>query len=174
MTARILLDKSKQHLATHPHFIQQVYALEIFQSGAQWMALRLAEIRQESSNIVLRRNFNYYGFFKYGICVLAFILSLFFLLEFSIFLIPLSILTFYFVEVHFLFLFPLLIDEVEQPFSASIKLTHKIGMFRAMAIVLHLAVYMLSGLFERSSPFQKWHIGCLAVLFWYETAKASE
>lgn len=174
MTAKILLHKSKQHLGTHPHFIQRVYHFEIFESGAQWMAARMAEIRKQQFVTVPHQDFSYYGFLKYRICILAFVLSFAFLIQYSIFLIPLSVLVFYFVEVHFLFLFPLLIDEVEQPLLESIKLTYKIGVLRSMLIVLCIAVYMLSGLLEITSPFKRWHIGCLAVLFWYEVVKTSE
>lgn len=171
MTAKNLLDKSKHHLTIHPHFIQHVYHLEVFESGAHWMAARLAEIRKQQAVAVPQQDFSYYGFLKYGICILAFILSLVFIIQYSIFLIPLSVLVFYFVEVHFLFLFPLLIDEVEKPLLKSIKLTYKIGVLGSMSIVLCIAVYMLSGFFELTSPFKKWHIGCLAVLFWYEAIK---
>jgi len=174
MTAKNLLDKSKQHLAAHPHFIQHVYHFGIFESGAQWMAARLAEIRKQNVDTVPYRNFSYYGLLKYGICILAFVLSLIFLIQFSIFLIPVSVLVFYFVEVHFLFLFPLLIDDIERPLLESIRLTYKIGVIHSISIVVRIAAYMLSGLFETAKPFKKWHVGCLAVLFWYESIKSSE
>ena len=98
----------------------------------------------------------------------AFLISAAFFFSLNIFLTPLSIIVFYLFEVHFLFLFPLIIDKIDQPILTSIKQTYKVGIFNALVTVIPIACFMLKGLFNISKPFHNWHIGSLAILIWYQ------
>ena len=168
MSPQLLLQKSELHLHNHPHFIPEVKMFSIFSKGAQWMFDRLQELNPEPAlewNSSL--NYEYYGYLKYGICTACFIGSACFFFHHSFWLVPLSILIFYGLEVHFLFLFPLLIDGVNHPVHRSFMLTYKIGILKAMYTVMVVAAYMLWGLNDVKQPFRKWHIGCMAILLWY-------
>lgn len=168
MSPQLLLQKSELHLRNHPHFVSEVNTFSIFSKGARWMFDRLQELNPElalewNSNL----NYEYYGYLKYGICSACLIGSASFFFHYSFWLSPFSILIFYGLEVHFLFLFPLLIEGVKHPFYRSFMLTYKIGILKAMYTVMVVAAYMLWGLFDVKQPFRKWHIGCMAVLIWY-------
>lgn len=113
-------------------------------------------------------NFRYYGYLKYGISLLAFLTSCFVLGKLHLWLMPLAILVFYACEVHFLFLFPLLIDQVKKPMQTSIRQTYRIGFGKALLWVFAIAIYMLSGLLNFRNPWRKWHIGCLSIVLWYK------
>jgi len=82
------------------------------------------------------------------------------------------VLGFYLVEIHMLFLFPVLLDGIPAPLSASMRLTYRVGIVTCLLTVLLLAGYMLLGLLRFDRPLKNWYIGCLAVLLWYveETA----
>ena len=80
---------------------------------------------------------------------------------------PLAGLAFYVVEVHFLFLFPLLLDGVAHPLRASVRATYRVGFLKALAWTLTLAAFMLAGLLRWRRPWRSWHIGCLALIQWY-------
>ncbi|TVT42597.1 hypothetical protein FNT36_00420 [Hymenobacter setariae] len=82
-------------------------------------------------------------------------------------LLPLAGLAFYVVEVHFLFLFPLLLDRVAHPLRTSIWATYQVGFMRALTWTLAIAAFMLAGLLNRRQPWRNWHIGCLALIHWY-------
>ena len=68
-----------------------------------------------------------------------------------------SILAFYIIEVHFLFLFPLLIDRVSNPMLTSCKMTYKIGFLKALITVFQIGLYMMFGLLQLKEPFKKWN-----------------
>jgi hypothetical protein len=112
-------------------------------------------------------SFHFYGYLKYGICLIGFFTSFIYFNE-SIVYLPISILIFYFFEVHFLFLFPLLIDKIQNPIWKSIEITYKIGILRTMFLVIQIAIYMLLGIFDLKNPFKNWHIGCLCIIIWYQ------
>ncbi len=162
MNFKQLLLRSKDTYAVSSNHVEKVISKNLFQSGANWMAEKM------NVSIAEKTHFNQYGFFKYGICLIAFVLFFCFLLHRNIFLTPLSIVVFYFFEVHFLFLFPLLIDRIPNPIRESIKISYKIGILKAMFIVMQLSFFMLIGLFCFKNPFKNWHIGCLCIVIWYE------
>ncbi|MFD1468639.1 hypothetical protein ACFQ48_10420 [Hymenobacter caeli] len=111
--------------------------------------------------------FGRYGSLKYGSSLLALLVVAGVLVRLHLFLLlPLAGLAFYVVEVHFLFLFPLLLDCVAHPLRASVRATYRVGLLKALAWTLVLAAFMLAGLLSRR-PWHNWHIGCLALIHWY-------
>jgi hypothetical protein len=169
MTVRALITQSARQFDQQPRQVQQLFSRHIFASGARWMFEKLPENEQETpAGFDTSTNFGFYGCLKYGISLLAFAGACFALGKVSVLLTPLAVLCFYFFEVHFLFLFPLLIDKVKDPLLTSIKETYRIGLPRALVWVFTIAVFMLSGLLNRQNPFRRWHIGCLSILLWYQ------
>jgi len=166
MMYRQLLEQSRNSLDKNPVYINAPLSIQIFSSGAKWMASQLdsAETKAFDNDT----NFEFYGAVKYGICILAFFATAILLWRINIFITPLAVLVFYFCEVHFLFLFPLLIDKVKQPLSKSIHLSYTIGIFTCMATVIPISIFMLAGLVNIKAPFKNWHIGSLAIIIWYK------
>jgi hypothetical protein len=80
---------------------------------------------------------------------------------------PLSIVCFYIVEVQWMFLFPLLIDQSPAPLRESIAMTRNIGTINAVWVILPIGVFMLLGLFYWKNPLKHWYLGCLAVVIGY-------
>jgi len=162
------LSKAKIHFNQRPVYVEQGSWINLFSSGAEWMVERLNEISSENQYIFNRDvHFTTYGLGKYLLCLLAFFISFLLFSKTHIALTPLSILVFYVFEVALLFLFPLLIDGVKHPIITSIKMTWEIGFFKAVLIVIPIAIFMLIGLFDIKKRYHNWHIGCLAILFWY-------
>ncbi|UOQ52490.1 hypothetical protein [Hymenobacter cellulosivorans] len=168
MTVGRLLSESERQFNKRPAQVQQVFPSTIFDAGARWMFEKLHVDEPESAAVFrASTNFSYYGYLKYGLSLLAFLTSCFALGKIHLLLTPMAVLVFYVFEVHFLFLFPLLIDGVENPIQASIKQTYRIGFGKALLWVFIIAIYMLSGLLDRRNPWRKWHIGCLSIVLWY-------
>lgn len=140
----------------------------LFPAGAQWMYDRMQEIRP--SDIPFDPAFNYtgYGILKYGVCLAGFALPLLASAKVELITVLLSVVFFYLLEVHFLFLFPLLIDRAPRPLLTGIRMAWSIGIGRCLITVIPIATYMLLGLFRRSDPLRNWYIGCLAIIIWYE------
>jgi hypothetical protein len=169
MTVRALIIQSARQFDQQPRQAQQLFSRHIFASGARWMFENLPENEPETAaGFDAATNYGFYGCLKYGISLLAFAGAFFALGKVSVLLTPLAVLFFYFFEVHFLFLFPLLLDKAKNPLLTSIKETYRIGLPRALAWVFTIAVFMLSGLLNRQNPFRRWHIGCLSILLWYQ------
>ena len=169
MRWRDLLGKSRTQLA---HSATPAAGGYSFRAGARWMAGQLSVLRQlpPDSHWHEGQAYNRYGCLKYGLSTAGFGLVAG-ALPCWIGL-PLAVLAFYVLEVHFLFLFPLLIDGVPQPMQASIRMTYRLGLRRAVANTLPIGLYMLAGLGNRPDPLRRWHEGCLAVLIWYEEERA--
>jgi len=169
MTVKALLKQGAIQFDQQPSQVQHIFSLHIFASGAQWMFGKLQETELETAvRFDAATPFGLYGCFKYGISLVAFVGSFLVLEQVSVLLTPLAVLFFYIVEVHFLFLFPLLLDRARNPLLTSIKTTYRIGLLRALLWVLTIGVYMLSGLLNRYNPLRRWHIGCLSVILWYQ------
>jgi hypothetical protein len=168
MNAFQLIAKSKVMLAEQDSRMRVKPTVEVFSHGANWMRFQLNALGQRQLDTTEKIRFNYFGILKYGICIFAFFLSATLLMQLDKLLIPLAILFFYFAEVHFVFLFPLLLDGCNNPLLTSIRQTYKIGIFYAMLIVIPLSVYMLAGLFNVKDPFKNWHEGALAIIIWYQ------
>ncbi len=169
MNYKTLLLQSQEHLRGYPVYIKHQISYNVFSLGAKWMFDRLNEVDPYKKGVFDPSvNFGFYGLLKYGICIASFFISAFLLFRVNIFLSPLGIIVFYFFEVQFLFLFPLLIDKVENPIWTSIEQTYKIGIIKALVTVIPIAFFMLIGLFDFKAPFRNWHIGSLAIIIWYK------
>lgn len=163
--------KSSIHFEKHPHVIEKLELNNIFSLGAKWMHTRLQEFRGHDINeFTIVSKYNFYGFLKYLVLAHCFVISTLVLYHIDVVLLPLVILIFYFVEVHFLFLFPLLIDKAENPIKESVRLSYKIGIIKAIWNVIPISFFMIIGLFNYKKPLRNWYLGCLAVLIWYEEA----
>ena len=169
MNYRHLITQSTSIYERKPYKIEHVFSLNIFNYGANWMYANL--IYLDNKNRIINFpyiSYNRYGYIKYGICLTIWVLSLFLLMRLNIYLAPVSILIFYFCEVHFLFLFPLLIDNVKNPILTSIKQTYRIGLFKTIFTVSQIGIFMILGFLNFKNPFKNWYIGCLAILIWYQ------
>ncbi|PJJ61171.1 hypothetical protein [Hymenobacter chitinivorans] len=169
MTVGRLLSESERQFDKRPAQVQQVFSSNVFDAGARWMFQKLHEDEPETAGAFdASINFSYYGYLKYGLSLLAFLTAGFVLGQIHLWLMPLAVLVFYGFEVHFLFLFPLLLDRVENPIQTSIEQTYRIGFVKALLWVFTIAMYMLSGLLNHRNPWRKWHIGCLSIVLWYK------
>jgi hypothetical protein len=167
MKSAQLIAQSEAQLARAPLRCKDTFAFNVFESGAEWMAAQLSDGRPVS-DFIASRKYSVYGWMKYGLSLMAMIISLWMCVNINLWLLPLSIVVFYLVEVHFLFLFPLLIDDVASPVLTSIQQTYKSGLFVSLLTVMPIGFYMLAGLLNVRDPFRNWHVGCLAVILWYK------
>ncbi len=169
MDFKTLIQLSKTEFDSQPNQIKRPISLNIFNAGAKWM---FDKLNQSELNDTLefdeRISYSFYGVLKYVLSLSFFTLSLVLAWEFNKLLMPFTILVFYLVEVHFLFLFPLLLDKVSNPISTSIRQTYRIGLMTTALRVLQIGVFMLVGIMNFTNPFRNWHIGCLAILLWYK------
>ncbi len=167
MKYRQLIYQSKKNLQINPPVIDGIISINVFELGAEWMFDKLNE-NKKKMQFDRSINFSAYGFLKYGISLLGFLLSAFVFFKINFLLLPFSIIIFYLAEVHFLFLFPILIDNVESPVWTSIKQTYKTGILTALITVIPIGFFMMFGLLNFKDPFRNWYIGCLAILIWYQ------
>lgn len=156
-------------MSAEPILIDKPLSVNVFREGGVWMCRWLSRLeRKQGISYDGLAHFNAYGFMKYGICIAAFVISLWCFFTWNVYLMPLSVVVFYIAEVHFLFLFPLLIDKVEKPVLKSIAITYRMGLVNVLLKVIPIGFYMAFGLFRFSDPFRNWYKGCLAVLIWYQ------
>jgi hypothetical protein len=163
MKFRRLLAQSKTQLAAQPPVVSQYISFRVFESGAHWMAEKMNV--QHSGNVT---SFSAYGALKYGVSGVFFVASALLLGSINLWLLPLSVVIFYLAEVHFLFLFPLLIDKVKRPVWTSVKQTYRTGLLASLLNVIPIGLFMLLGLLRRKDPLRNWYIGCLAIVIWYK------
>jgi hypothetical protein len=163
-----LLQQSKAHLDQHPCYITDAVSFDVFTKGAGWMHEQMNTLRHSATDFNTAINYQGYGFLKYSICIALWFITVIALYSINVFLIPVSVLVFYFAEVHFLFLFPLLIDGVKNPVLESIKQTYRIGIFNAVATVFPIGCFMIVGLFNKKTPLRNWHTGSMAIIIWYQ------
>jgi hypothetical protein len=168
MTVCGLLKRSAQQLTEQPNQVRQPLSPRIFTTGARWMFAHLPPQAACPARFDEKTNFGRYGSLKYGSSLLAFGAVAAGLIKLHLpVLLPLAGLAFYVVEIHFLFLFPLLLDRVAHPLRASIRATYRVGFWKALAWTLAIAAFMLAGLLRRRRPWRNWHVGCLALIYWY-------
>jgi hypothetical protein len=169
MKYQYLIYQSKINLQADPPSINGVFSINIFKLGAKWMFDKLNENKNDKKlKFNHSINFFVFGLLKYGISFFAFLLSAILFSKINFFLIPLSIIIFYFAEIHFLFLFPILLDNVKKPIFTSIKQTYKTGVLTTLINVIPIGLYMIFGLLNIKAPFRNWYIGCLAIIIWYQ------
>ena len=164
-----LISQSKINLELKPPIIKGILSINIFELGAKWMFDKLNE-NKTGREMQFNQSINFfaYGFLKYGISFFVFLVSAFLFFKINYLLLPLSIILFYLAEIHFLFLFPMLIDNVEKPIWTSIKQTYKTGFVTTLVNVIPIGFYMVSGLFNVNDPYRKWYVGCLSIIIWYQ------
>jgi hypothetical protein len=169
MKFQYLISQSKANLQLNPPKSFGVFSLHIFRFGAKWMFNKLHEDKLDN-HVQFNSTINYfaYGIVKYGISFILFLLSAIIFIKVNLFFLPISILLFYLSEIHFLFLFPLLIDNIENPILTSIKQTYKIGVLTTLLNVIPIGLFMLFGLLNYKDPFRNWYIGCLSIVIWYK------
>ena len=165
MKFRSLLRHSKAQLEAAGSFTPVSFSPAVFSAGAQWMYGQLPAQQKGFNKAV---SYTFYGLFKYGISLFAFGLAGAGLFKINPILLPLAVFAFYLVEVHFLFLFPLLLDGVAHPVWESIRQTYRIGLLTALRTLIPIGFYMLAGLVRFKSPLRNWHTGCGAILIWYQ------
>jgi hypothetical protein len=166
MTHRQLITASKTHYAALALHSPLPRPAVLFPSGAQWMYDRLHELQPASMRPFNPAvNYNWYGGMKYGICLAGLVMGF---IAPGIWAIPVGIALFYLLEVHLLFLFPLLIDDEPRPLQASIRATYKVGVGKCLTMVLPIAGFMLIGLLQKTDRLRNWYVGCLAIIIWYD------
>lgn len=161
-----LLSHSKESIGTDFPVSNKIISFQVFEIGSRWMFARLNTGTTQSFNSSV--NYLGYGLLKYSISFLVFLFSAWLFLKVNLLLVPLSIVFFYLAEVHFLFLFPMVIDNVKKPVWTSVKQTYKIGVLNALITVIPIGCFMLWGLLHYKNPFRNWYIGCLAIIIWYQ------
>jgi hypothetical protein len=169
MNAGQLLRLAQAEMARNPAVLPvQDLQKGIFSTGGEWMFYRMQMLQFDEKRTVQQLpNFAFYGLFKYALSGAAFLIALWFLWPLGWQYTPLSIICFYLVEVQWMFLFPLLIDQSPAPLRESIAMTRKIGTINAVLVILPIGVFMLLGLFHWKKPLKHWYWGCLAVVIWY-------
>lgn len=168
LTVGNLLRQSARQLAERPAQVRQPLSIHIFTTGARWMFAHLPPQAGRWGGFDETIHFGRYGSLKYGSSLLALLVVAGELVKLHLWWwLPLAGLAFYVVEVHFLFLFPLLLDGVAHPLRASIRATYRVGLLKALTWTLAIAAFMLAGLLNFRRPWRNWHIGCLALSYWY-------
>ncbi len=164
-----LLAASKANLDKKPLALHCVFSLKIFDHGAQWMFSKLNENNPDKC-LPFNPSVHYtgYGVLKYGISFTVLLLAVYVISGIHLGLLPLSIFFFYFAEIHFLFIFPLLLDRCPNPIWNSIKLPYKMGIFSLIITVIPIGFFMIMGLFDVKNPLRNWYIGCNSILIWYQ------
>ncbi|RYY95773.1 MAG: hypothetical protein EOO11_15115 [Chitinophagaceae bacterium] len=169
MKYRALLQLAGHSFDHRPLSVGRPFSPQLFDRGARWMQQQLQALDPATPpGFDAAIPFTAWGLLKYGCCLAGAGAAAYGLYLLHPALTPLAVLVFYYCEVHFLFLFPRLLDGRPHPLRASIRSTYKVGPLRALFTVLPIAAYMLIGLFRLRHPLRHWHIGCLAILIWYQ------
>ena len=167
MVFRKYLALAERHLSSRPGAFGSVPA-NMFSDGGKWMHEQMQIIRSRRWKLDEKISFSFFGSLKYILSTLFFLAMIIMSIKVSLYLLPLAIIAFYLAEVHFLFLFPLLIDGSPSPVISSFRLTYKAGIIRSLINVIPIAFFMLIGILNFREPFRNWYTGCMAILFWYE------
>lgn len=150
-----------------------------FASGAAWMQQAMQLVRggamvEAPGERLDRVRLAWLGVRKYALaCVPAGMLAVL-ALGGQPWIWPLVILAFYLVEVRMVFAFPLALDGSGSPLAGSSELLlGSTSWWRATGNVMLLAAEMLFGGFCGRGFVRSWCAGCLAVVLWYEEARAT-
>ncbi|MFT3704503.1 MAG: hypothetical protein QM802_19200 [Agriterribacter sp.] len=164
-----LLSYSRANIGDNFPATNKIISPHLFEVGCRWMFYRLNE-RDTQPHPPFNSSVNYlgYGLLKYGISFFFFLFSIWFFLKVNILLVPLSIVLFYLIEIHFLFLFPIMLDGIKNPVWTCIRQTYKTGILKALITTIPIGCYMMWGLLNITNPFRNWYIGCLAIITWYQ------
>lgn len=169
MKYKALLEQSSQNIGTDFPVSSRVISFQVFEVGCNWMHKKLNDNTGEKyRHFNLSINYRKYGLIKYGIASFVFFFFLWLFSKISVYLVPLSIILFYLAEIHFLFLFPFILDGIEKPLWVSLKQTYKTGIVTALITVIPIGLFMLCGLLNIRNPLRNWYIGCFAIIIWYQ------
>lgn len=169
MKYKKLLEQSRQNIGTDFPESSQIISFQIFEVGCRWMHKKLNDnIVEKLQYFNSSINYRKYGMIKYSIVSFVFLFSLWQFSKISLFIAPLSIFLFYLAEIHFLFLFPFVLDGIKKPLWVSLKQTYKTGLVTALITVIPVSCFMLYGLLNIRNPFRNWYIGCFAIIIWYQ------
>lgn len=164
-----LISRSKQVIGEDFPLTNQIMSFQVFEIGSRWMHKKLfVGNEQQSPHFNPLIKYRSYGLFKYSIAFGVFFVSLWQLLKISVYIAPLSIILFYLVEVHFVFLFPIILEEKRNPLWVSIQQTYKMGIINALFTLVPIGFFMVYGLLNIKDPFRNWYIGCLSIVIWYQ------
>lgn len=147
--------------------IRQQKSVLLFTSGAKWLHAYLNVPEAKTKKFPLR-NYELYGWTKYAFSLLIALLWVYLFASKSPAIALLSVIIFYIVEVHFLFLFPLAITGKDQLLFRSVRATYTFGFWKAFFYTVCIAGYMLVGLLNVKDPIINWRTGCLAILLLYQ------
>ena len=143
--------------------------------GALWMALALGELRGTAP--AGGAAFHRLGLAKYGIATAAAAVAgggTALATSTIAFAAPVAVIAFYLVESRMVFAFPLALDGSRRPLRDSHRLVARTApALVATAVVLRIAAEMLTGGCRGRGFLRSWCVGCLAVLLWYEHARAA-
>jgi hypothetical protein len=143
-----------------------------FGGSAAWMRSAMAIVRGHLPGG--KPSPEWLGAFKYAIAVVAASLVGALLWRLPLLALPAAVVTFYFVEVRMVFVFPLALDGEPAPFVASHRLVARtLPAGLATVRVMRIAARMLFGGFMGRGFVRSWCVGCLAVVLWYEDARQS-
>jgi hypothetical protein len=134
-----------------------------FEKGGLWMSKYL-----NKETVIHDVKFKMIGIFKYAFSSIGLIIPLLVFDFMSIEYALVSIILFYSIEVHFLFIFPLIIDDEKPILRKSITALYRVGFLNAIFNVIPIGFYMILGLLNIRKPFFNWYIGCLSIVIWYE------
>ena len=145
-------------------------AWRAFSGGAAWMRSAMAIVRGHCPGG--RPSPEWLGACKYASAGLAAALVMALLWRIPLLAVAAAVVTFYFVEVRMLFVFPLALDGEPAPFLASHRLVAR-TLPAGLATVrgMRIAARMLFGGFMGRGFVRSWCVGCLAVVLWYEEAR---
>lgn len=169
MKFRELLKQSKKEVGADLPLNNKIISFKIFDIGCRWMYKKLNE-NIEGNEPPFNKAINYtaYGMLKYSIAMAVFLFSCWQFYKISFVIVPVAIIMFYLVEIHFLFLFPLILDGAKNPIWTSIRQTYKTGILKALLTITPIGFFMLLGLLHVKNPLRNWYIGCFAIIIWYK------
>lgn len=169
VSARSLLAEADGLMDANPAIAAATDAVRpSFASGAEWMRAALGALRGEAPRGDAA--FTSLGAVKYGAAAAAGAIPIAVAwATSSAWPLLLVVPSFYAAEVQGVFAFPAALDGAPRPFLASRRMVRAHGgTIRSVAIVVPIALRMLTGGLAGRGVRRSWCVGCLAVLLWYE------
>jgi len=168
MTARGFYDEPRHGLAAAARDARW----SGFAGGAQWMRGAIAAVRGRAPDGDAA--FHWLGVLKYGIATVGAVAMVWIAFVLSWWLLPAAVVVFYAIECRMVFAFPLALDGSRRPLRDSHALV-SVTMSAACAtlLVMRIAAEMLVGGFLGRGFVRSWCVGCMAVVVWYERARAT-
>lgn len=163
------MNYTKLHLAIATKFpkysnIKFSDLINPFGYGAHWMFLRMQELNLTQQSSLPHLPWNLIGLLKYAL-VAGLSLGISYLLYAwnSLFCFAFPFI-FYLLELPFVFLFPLLIQEGKFSLRKGLAYSCKLGFINSYWMLIRIAM----GMMIPSRNFMHWQRGCLAIILWYE------